>query len=236
MGYRFYETAAAEGLIDYDREVVYPFGYGLSYTSFTQKMGELYDMGIAGWYAPSLNMHRTPFGGRNFEYYSEDAFLSGKMGASVVNGVRSRGMYSYIKHFALNDQEINRHSVFTWADEQTAREIYLKPFEYTVKANSDGPLAVMSSYNYLGTVWAGACPELLNGILREEWGFRGMVLTDYFNQFYMDADKAVRGGNDLMLCSTGGQHAVITDDSATSVTAMRQASKNILYTVANSLA
>ena len=120
--------------------------------------------------------------------------------------------------------------------EQAAREIYLRPFEDCVKATEQGQLAVMSSYNYLGTEWVGGCPELLNEILRDEWGFRGMVLSDYFGNYgYMDADKAVRGGTDIML-GTSGNEAIMTDLSATSVKAMRQATKNVFYTTVNSSA
>ena len=145
-------------------------------------------------------------------------------------------IYPYLKHFAFNEQETNRNAMCcTWLNEQSARELYLKPFEECVK-NSDGrPLAIMSSYVFVGTQWAGGCSELLNGILRGEWGFRGMVLTDYFGNYgYMDADRAVRGGSDIMLATIGSE-AIMTDtESATSVLAMRNACKNVLYTVVNS--
>lgn len=123
----------------------------------------------------------------------------------------------------------------TWLTEQSARELYLKPFENCVKANQGQALAVMSSYVYVGTTWDGGCSALLNDILRGEWGYKGLVLTDYFGNYgYMDADKAVRGGSDIML-GTAGNDAILTDQtSATSVRAMRQATKNILYTVVNS--
>lgn len=124
----------------------------------------------------------------------------------------------------------------TWTTEQAMREIYMKPFEEAIKSNPDGKLAVMSSYNFLGTEWAGGCPELLKGVLREEWGFKGMVISDYFGNYgYMDADRAVRGGTDMML-GTAGNEAIMTDLSATSVIAMRQAAKNIFYTTVNSSA
>ena len=197
---------------------------------------EARDLGVDGWYAPSMNMHRSAFAGRNFEYYSEDPTLSAAMAAAECEGIYEYNLYPFIKHFALNDQEINRNGMLcTWTTEQAMREIYLKPFERCVKESGSNPITVMSSYNYIGTTWAGANPELLNTVLRDEWGFRGMVLTDYFGNYgYMDADKAVRGGSDIML-ATAGNDAIMTDTtSATSVLAMRQACKNIMYTMVNS--
>ena len=197
---------------------------------------ELQDFGFNGWYAPSMNLHRSLFGGRNFEYYSEDGVLSAEMAVMECSAAYPYQIYPYIKHFAFNEQETNRNGMLcTWLTEQSARELYLKPFEACVKANNGEALAIMSSYVYLGTTWDGGCSPLLNGILRGEWGFRGMVLTDYFGNYgYMDADKAIRGGSDIML-ATAGNDAILTDQSsATSVLAMRQASKNVLYTVVNS--
>jgi beta-glucosidase len=197
---------------------------------------EARDLGVDGWYAPSMNMHRSAFAGRNFEYYSEDPVLSAAMAEAECEGVYEYNLYPFIKHFALNDQETNRNGMLcTWTTEQAMREIYLKPFEKCIKESGDNPITVMSSYNYIGTTWAGACPELLKTVLREEWGFEGMVLTDYFGNYgYMDADKAVRGGSDMML-ATAGNDAIMTDTtSATSVQAMRQACKNIMYTMVNS--
>jgi len=197
---------------------------------------ELQDFGFNGWYAPSMNLHRSLFGGRNFEYYSEDGVLSAEMAVMECSAAYPYQIYPYIKHFAFNEQETNRNGMLcTWLTEQSARELYLKPFEACIKANNGEALAVMSSYVYLGTTWDGGCAPLLNGILRGEWGFRGMVLTDYFGNYgYMDADKAIRGGSDIML-ATAGNDAILTDQaSATSVLAMRQASKNVLYTVVNS--
>lgn len=205
---------------------------------YAKAMGmEFADFNITGWYAPSMNMHRSAFGGRDFEYYSEDSVLSAKMAVAEVNGAVEMGMYPYIKHFALNEQEINRNAICcTWSTEQAIREIYLKPFEDAIKSHPDGKMAVMSSYNYIGTEWAGSSSVLLQDVLREEWGFRGMVLSDYFGNYgYMDADRAVRGGTDMML-GTAGNEAIMTDLSATSVIAMRQAVKNIFYTTVNSSA
>lgn len=198
---------------------------------------EFSDYNVTGWYAPSMNLHRSAFGGRNFEYFSEDSLLSSKMALAEVSAAVEMGIYPYIKHFALNEQEINRNALLcTWITEQSARELYFKPFEYCVKNVEKGKLAVMSSYNYIGTEWAGGCSALLNDILRGEWGFKGMVLSDYFGNYgYMDADRAVRGGTDLML-GTAGNDAIMTDLSATSVIAMRQALKNVFYVTVNSAA
>lgn len=198
---------------------------------------EFSDYNVTGWYAPSMNLHRSAFGGRNFEYFSEDSLLSSKMALAEVSAAVEMGIYPYIKHFALNEQEINRNALLcTWITEQSARELYFEPFEYCVKNIEKGKLAVMSSYNYLGTEWAGGCSALLNDILRGEWGFRGMVISDYFGNYgYMDADRAVRGGTDMML-GTAGNDAIMTDLSATSVIAMRQALKNVFYVTVNSAA
>ena len=184
----------------------------------------------SGWYAPACNIHRSPFGGRNWEYYSEDGLLSGKMAAGVVKGAKSRGVYTYIKHFAINDQETDRDSngLITWLSEQSMREIYLKPFELAVKEG--GTTAMMSSFNRIGTVWAGGCYELLTEILRDEWGFRGMVITDYANS-YMNADQMIRAGGDLELFQDQQPSA---RGNSTHFTALYKATKNILYTVANS--
>lgn len=182
-----------------------------------------------------MNGHRSAFDGRNFEYYSEDSVLAGYIGASSIAGAQSYGVYAYMKHFALNDQQINQNEMLcTWADEQAIREIYLRPFEISAKVG--GCKAVMSSWNYIGNQWAGACNALLNGVLRGEWGFRGMVITDGFHfTDYMDSDIAIRNGCDLMLKNYDVATNHLTDTtSATGVKAMRQACKNIMYTVVNS--
>lgn len=191
---------------------------------------------ISGWYAPAVNLHRSQFGGRNFEYYSEDGFLSGKLAASVIQGAMEKGTYTFVKHFAVNDQETNRsaNGLATWLSEQALREIYLKPFEIAVKEG--GTTAMMSSFNRLGTEWAGGSYDLLTEVLRNEWGFEGMVITDYNNGSgsYMDLDKMMRAGGDLNLFQSGWVSTSSDALTATQVTVMRQACKNILYTVANS--
>lgn len=201
---------------------------------FGEMIGDMaHDMHVAGWYAPAMNIHRSAFSGRTFEYFSEDSLLSGVMASNEIAGAKEKGVYSFMKHFALNDQETNRtNMVCTWADEQAIREIYLKPFEMSVKEG--GAQAVMSSFNYIGYTYAGASNNLLNTVLRDEWGFKGFVLTDYFGGYgYQNADQEIRNGNDSMLATTKITNH-ITDKSATSVKAMRTATHNILYTAANS--
>ena len=200
---------------------------------FGEMIGDMaHDMHVAGWYAPAMNIHRGAFSGRTFEYFSEDPLISGVMASSEIAGAKEKGVYSFMKHFALNDQETNRtNMVCTWADEQSIREIYLKPFEMSVKEG--GAQAVMSSFNYIGYTYAGASNNLLNTVLRDEWGFKGFVLTDYSGGYgYQNGDQEIRNGNDSMLATTKITNH-ITDKSATSVKAMRTAAHNILYTTAN---
>lgn len=205
--------------------------------SFGDSIGEMAnEMDTSGWYGPAMNIHRTAFAGRNFEYYSENGVLSGVMASNAIKGAQEHGVYAYMKHFALNDQEGNRTSMAaTWSNEQAIREIYLKPFEISVK-DADSH-AVMSSFNYIGNRWAGGCSELLKNVLRGEWGFVGFVETDYFGVYgYMTADQGVRNGSDLMLCTTGNDFNTVTVLTNSSKQALREASKNILYTVVNSRA
>ena len=192
-----------------------------------------------GWYGPAMNLHRTAFSGRNFEYYSEDPVLSGLFASQEVNGAARYGVYSYIKHFAANDQETNRTAfLLTYMTEQTFRETCLKPFEMVVK-NFDFDhyvMGMMTAYNWLGTVPAISSYELLTDVLRGEWGFKGVVISDYNGSYGFEiTDAAIRAGNDLMLGYGMAESNKLEDtDSATCVLAMRQACKNILYTVANS--
>ena len=195
------------------------------------------DMDVSGWYAPAMNIHRSAFAGRNFEYYSEDGVLSGAMAANAIMGSQEQGVYAFMKHFALNDQETNRCGMLcTWSNEQAIREIYLKPFEHCVKAADCH--VVMSSFNYVGNTYAGNCSALLNDVLRGEWGFVGMVLTDYYGVYgYQDSDRLIRNGGDFCLVNYDTETNHLTDTtSATALVSARQACKNILYTVANSRA
>lgn len=205
---------------------------------FGQSIGQMADeMNVSGWYAPAMNLHRSAFAGRNFEYYSEDALLSGKIASQAVQGAAKSGVYAYIKHFALNDQETSRWEMLTtWSNEQAIRELYLKPFEICVKEGD--ARAVMTSYNYIGSQWAGACAPLLETVLRDEWGFEGFVLTDYFANFgYMDATRSIYNGGSTCLASydTGSNYVNGTDSAAT-VQHMRDAVHGILYTTVNSRA
>ncbi len=198
---------------------------------------EFNEAGFYGWYGPAMNTHRSAFAGRNFEYYSEDGVLAGLLATEEVNGAAKYGVYAYLKHFALNDQETNRCSfLLTYASEQAIREIYLKAFELPVKNFEGTAQAMMSSFNFIGTKASCANGNLLNNVLRDEWGFKGMVITDYNGSYgYMSTDSSIKNGNDLMLGFASAPSNVVSDtDSATTVQALRQASKNILYTVANS--
>lgn len=189
-----------------------------------------------GWYGPALNIHRSAFGGRNFEYYSEDAVLSGLLAAQQIDGAAQFGVYAYVKHFALNDQEINRTAMLlTWATEQTIRENYLKAFELALKRYTGQSIAVMSAYNWIGTTPACASEALLRGVLRDEWGFRGMVITDYDGSYgFMITDNCVRNGGDMMLGFGSYDTNNLNRKYETLAQDMRTACKNILYTVANS--
>lgn len=193
--------------------------------------------GIQGWYAPGAGTHRTPYGGRNFEYYSEDGFLAGQICAAEVRGVQSKGMYVYLKHMVLNDQEDRRYGISTFTTEQALRELYLTPFETAVKdADCSG---VMAAFNGIGGIWCGANEELLENVLRTEWGFHGIVVTDYAtaNTGYMWIDMGLQNGGDLWLNSDATVYNIEgVEKNPTLVTALRRASHNILYTVVNSAA
>ena len=194
------------------------------------------EMNGEGWYAPGMNTHRTPFGARNYEYYSEDGILAGYMGASAVSGAMKQGVYSYIKHFVLYDG--NAKMVCVWSNEQAIREIYLKPFEISIKKG--GANALMVSWSFIGNKWAGDCDYLFEDVLRGEWGFQGMVISDFFRNNghgFMNADMALTSGMDAMLSTYDAGPNKPTDPSnPTTVKAMRRACKNIMYTVVNSWA
>lgn len=204
---------------------------------YGETIGDMaHEMQVSGWYAPSINNHRSAFGGRNFEYFSEDPVLTAGLATEQVLGAADRGVYAFTKHFALNEQETERNGqLCTWSNEQAIREIYLRPFEEVVKADGDAQ-AMMGAFNYIGNTYASAHVGLNQTVLRKEWGFKGMLETDYFsglNYGYQTADQAIRGYTDIMLASTETTNHV-TDHSATSVIAMRRAAHNILYTAVNS--
>lgn len=197
---------------------------------------------ISGWYGPAMNIHRTPFSGRNFEYYSEDPYLSGIMGKMQVQGAASKGMYGFVKHFALNDQETHRdqNGLITFSNEQAMRELYFKPFEITIKDNQveinynepvtdqEGNVtgyvmkqtmvpcctAIMSSFNRIGATWAGGNYNLITKVLRGEFGFKGFVLTDYDTGNYMqnNTTQMLEAGGDAKLNTIGTYNGLTTGD------------------------
>ena len=188
--------------------------------------------GMTGWYAPGINTHRSPFGGRNFEYYSEDPLIAGLMAGYTNQGCMEFGVYAYAKHFMCNDQENSRAGVFVWATEQSLREIYARGFEIYVDL---GGIGIMSSFNSIGSWWAGASYPLLTTLLREEWGFHGVVVTDYAGPDYMATNIGLRAGNDLWLniaaVSASNTYSATPHDATI---LLRRASKNILYACAHS--
>ena len=192
---------------------------------------------VQGWYAPGAGTHRTPLGGRNFEYYSEDGYLAGVMCAAEVEGAQSKGMYCYLKHLVLNDQEHRRYGISEFVTEQALRELYLTPFEMAVKqADCRG---MMAAFNGIGGVWCGANSALLTDVLTNEWGFHGIVVTDYAsaNEAYMFIDGGLQAGSDLWLNTDAEVYKLSgAANSPTIVNALRNASHDILYTVVNSSA
>lgn len=190
----------------------------------------------SGIYGPGINMHRSPYSGRNFEYYSEDPFISGTICAAEVKGIQSKGVYVYMKHVALNDSETYRMGVATWANEQTIREICL---EVADKAIVDGgATGVMNSFNRLGNTWSGAYKALQTDFLRGELGMTGMAITDFSGcSYYMNTPDGLLAGSDIWDSSMEEIHTTQLkeyEDDPVIVTAMRQAMHRILYCVANS--
>ena len=239
----------------------YPSGYIQSQTWNTELMRtmgeavgeEALTAGYCGWCAPAINLHRSPFGGRTFEYLSEDPTLAGKMARGIVEGAASKGVYCQCKHFCLNEQDTNRcWHLLTWASEQAVRELYARPWEIVIKeARCELPLldidtgkqktmawpgatAVMSSYNFVGSVWAGGRESLVTGLLRDEWGFSGYVVSDWSFYDYMEKNQAIYAGTDVNFTSEGSTGEMADTESATALLAMRRAMRHYLFTVANS--
>ena len=230
--YDFGESVGNEGLVGNER------GDGSPYS---------------GLWAPGLNIHRSPLGGRNFEYYSEDGFLNGQMAAAVVKGGASKGIYFTLKHFAVNEQETHRSvtGLVTWINEQTLREVYLKGFEITVKVaktdyiqKADGSRAeggavkamgVMSSFNRIGTRWTGGDYRLLTKILKKEWGFYGIIISDFNTVGYINEKDMFYAGGNLNLQIAGLELWSDFDaKNPSDVAVLRNAAQEVLYTVANS--
>lgn len=199
------------GLLYTDCGLAFPVATALACTwndELAEEFGDIIgeegvQLGTHVWYAPGCNLHRSPQGGRNNEYYSEDPLLSGKMSAAVTRGVQSHGIIVTVKHFAANDQETNRQSngLYTWLNEQSLRELYLEPFEISVKEG--GAKGIMSAYNRIGAQWCGGSPALLVDLLRNEWGFDGFVVTDasidLTGEGYLDPALAVYARNSGIL-------------------------------------
>ncbi|MCD7802597.1 MAG: glycoside hydrolase family 3 C-terminal domain-containing protein [Clostridiales bacterium] len=208
----------------------------LAYARGTQMGIEANELGITGWYGPAMDIHRSAFSGRNFEYYSEDGTLSGIMGGLEVKGATEQGVMVYLKHFVLNDQETNRtNGICTWTTEQALREIYLKAFESAFKDGNS--TAVMTSFNSVGAEWAGSCEALLTEVLRNEWGFHGAVITDAMDplaDFYMDLNLGIRVGLTKGLSFSADPTLLSNTDDANTVIALRNAAHENLYAQANS--
>lgn len=185
-----------------------------------------------GWWGPGANTHRTPYGGRNFEYYSEDPFLGGTIGAQDIAGAQSKGMRAFCKHFAANEQELHRHGLSTFANEQALRQIYFKQFQYVVQQG--GSLSLMESFNRIGCKWAGGDHALCTSLLRDEWGFQGSVLTD-FNFFvddgWMNIRSGLAGGTDQWLALGTSNLLSFAKEDIALAAEVRQACHRILYTV-----
>ena len=205
---------------------------GLARAYGSQLGQEAAALGVDGLYAPCANLYRTPLGGRNYEYYAEDPLVCGTTAAEVVAGAREAGTYCFLKHFAVNNQDSYRDSLYTWLTEQALRELYLRPFQIAVEGGATG---LMTSYNRIGATWAGGSRALLTDVLREEWGFTGAVITDYADhQQYMSADQALLAGGDLYMDGVfrNGAYALEPSDAATSrgyVASLRRATKDVLY-------
>jgi len=194
------------------------------------------DMGYSGLYGPGINMHRTPYSGRNFEYYSEDPFVSGAICAAETKGIQSKGVYVYLKHVALNDSESSRRGVNTWLTEQTAREIYLEVADRAII--DGGAWCVMSGFNRWGAQWCGENYNLQTAYLRDECGMRGMSITDFSGSSkYMDVADGLMGGSDIWDSPMPMIHTANAGTYANDpymVSEMRAAMHKIMYTVVNS--
>lgn len=219
----------------WNKEVLYQMGSSIGDEGIWGNM-ESGGYPYSGLYAPGANIHRSPFGGRNGEYFSEDSYLTGICAAKEIEGAADKGVYMTIKHFAVNEQETKRSvsGLVNWLDEQSLRELYLKAFEIAIKESDGKASAVMSSFTRIGTVWAGGDYRLLTTVLRDEWGFNGFVISDFNTNYYMNCKQMAYAGGDLNLSSTRFWNGAENASSAADVTVLRKAAKNILYAVVNS--
>ena len=222
----------------WNKDLMYEMGLSLGEDSI--------NTGVAGWYAPGVDIHRSPYSGRNFEYFSEDGYLSGQLAGNEVKGAREKGVITYMKHFALNDQETNRYGGAMFANEQSIRELYLKGFEYTVTIGKTN--AAMAGMNRIGARWVGAHKGLMTNVLRGEWGFEGMVITDQASvsaMFYQDIISGLAAGTDLWLNtnksfwaldSYAEEDGTVTDwtTNATVMNHVARAAQNVIYAVGTS--
>lgn len=217
----------------WNENLIYELGQMVGEEGIIGAAGKGNGMPYSGWYAPGANIHRSAFGGRNFEYFSEDGVLSGKMAAAEIKGCQNKGVYCYMKHFALNEQETHRSLTgsSSWVTEQAMREVYLRPFEIAVKEGETR--AIMSSFNRIGTRWTGGDYRLITEILRDEWGFRGTVICDFNTTNYMDSRQMAYAGGDINLVAYNPQEWCDASDTADLIV-LRQCAKNVLYTVVNS--
>ncbi|MCR5491957.1 MAG: glycoside hydrolase family 3 C-terminal domain-containing protein [Bacilli bacterium] len=187
--------------------------------------------GLTGWYAPGMNIHRSPYAGRAFEYYSEDPLIAGNMGGYTAKGAMEMGVYTFAKHLGLNEQETNRGDINVFASEQAIREIYLRPFEIYTDL---GGVGMMSAFSFMGTTWSGASKALLTDLLRTEWGFKGSVVTDY-NNASMVVTAGIRAGNDEWLIDAQNMiRTAFTQSPHDMRYYFYRASKNILYSLVHS--
>lgn len=208
------------------------YNVDLMYEIGEAKGEDVLHCGHNGLYGPGANIHRLPYSGRNFEYYSEDPYLTAIGVTQETMGIQSKGVYCILKHYALNDQEQNRWGVNTWVNEQAVREVYLLPFEYVV--NVGNVHGLMSSFSRVGALWAGGDYNLCTEVLRNEWNFDGFVISDCQVNPYMSYVDGVLAGNDLWLYNILGEGFHRWEDSPTVCQAMRESTKRVLYTVVNS--
>ena len=251
-------TKASDGPSGFNNQVIgqndlkavnYPSGtviaqtwdYDIAYSVGLAIGGEGAALGLQGWYGPGANIHRSPLGGRNFEYYSEDALLTGTMVAYEVMGAKEKGVTAYIKHIAVNDSDTGRNGAYKWLTEQSLREIYLKPFELAVKIGSSN--GMMSSVDRIGSTRVSGSYALLTTVLRKEWGFNGTVITDYYQctssslpmQYIHDVDECIRAGNSMLLHPDGKYNWFDDIDSNTAKKMIAKSVKDILFTYADTM-